>query len=85
MASDPAVMQASGYVSKSDGVKHEDSEGSKQLRDNLAVLSGTVNTVVNMGLAGVGPALASEAGAITGGYMGSVAGDKIDQKLGTSY
>lgn len=85
MASDPAVMQASGYVSKPEGVKYEDSEGAQQLRDNLSVLSGTANTVVNMGLAGVGHALTSEAGAVAGGYVGSVSGDKIDQKIGTSY
>ena len=40
MSSDPAVMQASGYISKPEGVKHEDSESAQQLRDNLSVISG---------------------------------------------
>ena len=85
MSTDPAVMQASGYVSKPDGVKHEDSDGAQQLRNNLAVLSGTANTVVNMGLAGIAPALASEVGAVAGGYVGNHVGSKIDEKYGTTY
>lgn len=85
MASNPAAMQASGYKSTPEGVKHEDSEGSKQLRDNLVVLSGTANTVVNMGLSGIVPALVSEAVAVAGGTAGGYIGQKIDDKLGTEY
>lgn len=85
MASDPAVMQASGYKSTPDGINHEDTEGAKQLRENLAVLSGTANTFTNIGLSGIVPALVSEAGAVAGGTAGGYIGQKIDDKLGTEY
>lgn len=85
MASDPAVMQASGYKSTPDGVKPEDTEGAKQLRDNLAVLSGTTNTLTNIGLSGIVPALSSEAGAVVGGIAGNKIGEKIDERVGTTY
>lgn len=85
MASDPAVMQASGYKSTPEGVKHEDSAGAKQLRENLAVLSGTVNTLTNIGLSGIVPALSSEAGAVVGGIAGNKIGEKIDERVGTTY
>lgn len=85
MASDPAVMQASGYKSTPDGVKHEDTEGAKQLRENLAVLSGTTNTLTNIGLSGIVPALSSEAGAVVSGIAGNKIGEKIDERVGTTY
>lgn len=56
MASDPAVMQASGYRSTPEGVKYEDSKGSKQLRDNLAVISGTAHAAAKVGLSAAGKA-----------------------------
>ena len=78
-------MQASGYKSTPEGVTYEDSEGAQQLRDNLAILSGTANTITNIGLSGVIPALTSEAGAVIGGTIGGNVGNKIDAKLGTNY
>lgn len=85
MSSDPAVMQASGYISKPEGVKHEDSESAQQLRDNLSVISGAANTITNVGLLGFWPTVASEATAIGGGKVGEKIGEKVDEKLGTTH
>ena len=85
MASDPAVMQASGYVPTKEGVKYEPSEGSEQLAENLAIISAIPNLVVNAGMTGIIPAIASEAAAVGGGVGGSYLGQKLDEKLGTTY
>ena len=77
MNTDPAVMQASGYVRTRDGVKHSPSESSEKLADNLAVLSSTANTLTNIGMVGAVPALASEAGAAAGSFVGNEAGKYI--------
>lgn len=77
MNTDPAVMQASGYVRTRDGVKHSPSEGSEKLAENLAVLSSIPNTLMNVGMAGAVPALVSEAGAAAGSFLGNEAGKYI--------
>jgi hypothetical protein len=77
MNTEPAVMQAAGYVRTHDGVEYKPSEGSKRLAENLAVLSATANTLTNIGMVGVVPALLSEAGATAGSFLGNEVGKYI--------
>lgn len=85
MNTDPVVMQASGYKPTKTGVEYKPSEGAEQLRNNIAVISAVPNLVVNAGMTGIIPAIASEIGAATGGYAGTYAGQKLDEKFGTTY
>lgn len=85
MNTDPVVMQASGYVPTKKEIVYKPSEGSEQLRNNIAVISTVPNIVTNAGLAGIIPTVVSEVGAAAGGYAGNYAGTKLDEKLGTTY
>lgn len=85
MNTDPVVMQASGYVPTKKEIVYKPSEGSEQLRNNIAVISTVPNVIMNAGMAGIIPTVASEVGAAAGGYAGNYAGTKLDEKLGTTY
>lgn len=85
MNTDPVVMQASGYKPTKTGVEYKPSEGAEQLRNNIAVISTVPNMVINAGMTGIIPAIASEVGAAAGGVGGTYVGQKLDNKLDTTY
>lgn len=85
MNTDPVVMQASGYVPTKTGVEYKPSEGSDRLSDNIAVISAIPNMLMNAGMTGIIPAVASEVGAAAGGAGGTYVGQKLDDKLDTTY
>lgn len=85
MNSDPVVVQASGYVPTKTGVEYKPSEGSNRLGDNIAIISTIPNMLMNAGMTGIIPAVASEVGAAAGGVGGTYVGQKLDNKLDTTH
>jgi hypothetical protein len=85
MTTDPVVMQASGYKPTKTGVEYKPSEEAEQLRNNIAVISTVPNMVVNAGVTGIIPTIASATGAAAGEYAGTYTGQKLDENYGTTY